>query len=227
MDPVRETVPAAPPQGINRGESVLNTLVTDLDQVDDVPGQPSTSSATIRPGCLSRRTRIQSSHRQQAPPKPPAGRATSFGSPSRARSQPIAIRWMMCQDSHPPPPPSSCSFCLSRTPVVPPPKNADGRPLAGSSPSTKGLMHLPSATCSASGRHHGNHPIRQAFPNPHQREQCAATADRGPDGSCKRLEILGRWIALGGGRHPRFCGGGCGPHGAALRPCTDPPDRDL
>ena len=47
----------------------------------------------------------------------------------------IAIRWMMCQDRHPPPTPPYCLF-----------EKRGCRPLAGSSPSTKDPEILPSAS---------------------------------------------------------------------------------
>jgi hypothetical protein len=113
--------------------------------------------------------------------------------------------------------------------IVPHPKNADGRPLAGSNGSTKGLMHPAARRLllrSATGRRDGNHPVRQVSP------KAAGAGGMGRDGRTR----IGRVVQEA--RDPWRCG--CRRRGAAsafpqdrrsasgaeLRGSTDPPDRD-
>ena len=109
----------------------------------------------------------------------------------------IAIRWMMCHGRHPPPPPL----------ILPLRKNADGRPLAGSSLSTKGLMHPADRRLlrrSASGRRDDDHPVRPPSQRPPVRRRCDATAGRESAEYRGRPEILGTAAAAGEGTASAF-----------------------
>jgi hypothetical protein len=114
--------------------------------------------------------------------------------------------------------------------IMPLPKKSDGRPLAGSSPATRGLTHPAARRLllrSATGRRDGNHPVRQASPAAVRAGGCDAMAGRESAASCRRPEILGRAAAAGEGTAIRiFCRRGYWPHGAGDCRCTDPPDRD-
>jgi len=84
-------------------------------------------------------------------------------------------------------------------PDLPPRKNSDSRPLAGSGLSTKGLMHR-AVRRPIRVRPPRSHPSSVAdFRTPSVRKGCAATAGAASDGSCRRPEILGRSAAAGGG----------------------------
>ncbi len=119
-------------------------------------------------------------------------------------------RVMMCQGQ----------ASASTAAIVPLRKNADSRPLAGSSRSTKGLMHRAARRLllrSAIRCHEGNHPVRPFSPKPCERERRDATAGRESAESCRRPEILGTAAAAGERAAIRiFRRGGYWPHGERL-----------
>ncbi len=254
-DPVRRISPALvsrdPGIGV-RTRFPAQTCLTDRDHVDDVPGQASASAAAIMP---LRKTRMPSPRRQQriyqgpdapcrSPRSPPVRDRTSWGQSSSEAGFSEARRCGMDVTRRPVADrPSRAGGRRSLAERLLP---ARGRPSAflretklaaprGRLPDAQ--IHLiaigkgrpwrerraldrrqPRWQSSSAGR-----PLQR----PQVRDGCDATAGRGSAESCRRPEILGRWVAAGAGTAIRiFCGRRCWPHRAADCRCTDPPDRD-
>jgi hypothetical protein len=143
----------------------------------------------------------------------PADTARASGAPARAR---FTDRDHV--DDVPGLPPASAAANMPLR------KNADGRPLAGSNGSTKGLTHPAARRLllrPAIERREGNHPVRR-LRNIAVRDGCAATSGCGAAESCRSPEILGKAAAAGARTAIRvFCRGGYWPHGAKVRPGTE------
>jgi len=115
--------------------------------------------------------------------------------------------------------------------ILPLPKNADGRPRAGSSLSTKGLMHPAARRLllrSAIGRRDGHHPVRQAL---YESRPCGIDVTRRPDADrtgraggqrslAERLLPARRWPS------EFFAGEDTGRTARNSAEAQHPPDRD-
>jgi len=115
-----------------------------------------------------------------------------------------------------------CQASTAAAAIVPHRKNADGRPLAGSIRSAKDLWH-PAARRPIRVRPSRAHrcfliwkqrnpqetiiQFGRLFRTLYAREACAVTSVRGPDGSCRRPEILGSAVAAGEGTGLKFLPG--------------------
>jgi hypothetical protein len=117
----------------------------------------------------------------------------SAGLPTRAHSQKIAIRWMLYLGKHPPPPSPSC---LSEKTRIPSPRRQQ--------PIYQGPDALYRAPPDRDRASRWQSSSTAAFRSRLKRDGSNAMADRGPDRSCRRPEILGRSATLGERRDPRF-----------------------